>query len=276
MKLLRLRIGVVIGAVMMGLGAVSAPGLAKTYFEQSIVKDDGSIVVYLQDNEKKLKDSVFSASISGIRKGVLEEVGLGESTGATPVNDSAEPINYIILLDNSGSVDGKQFQETIKEIKKLKKDMSGIDTITLYKIGTNKRISKLKKVNVDKVDSVKNDAKKTYLKNAVNTVLKEYSDRNQRAVIILLTDGIDDTKDEKGNEHSDSDESVGENALTDNPTIPVYGIILKNKYHQSPDKIAKTILGMEAKNQISRGFDVSDTSSGEDMTVSEAFNKLKP
>ena len=264
MKLFQFRTVVMIGSVVVAVCAGHTMAAAKTYFEQSIVKDD-KIVAYLQDDEKDLKGSKYSAVISGKRKGEEEEADLGTNTNEIlSVKASNELTHYIFLLDKSKSVDASQYKDAVSQVKAFQKKIKGTDKITLYTIGNVDKKGVGKEVkDIDKIEGLKRDAENTVLYNTINYVIKENADNNERTVVILLSDGIDDSKDKEGKSHSDLYTSVRENVVVNNPTIPLYGILLKNSYHtvskENEKKIEETkkLLGMGPKDQMKRGFDAT-------------------
>jgi len=79
------------------------------------------------------KAMVFNGSV----KGNGEERKLTQ-TECVSFAQSQEGIRYIVLIDNSRSVDEKQFAEAKKQLQKLRKSMREQDAMTVYTVGAKR------------------------------------------------------------------------------------------------------------------------------------------
>lgn len=146
------------------------------------------------------------------------EIALSQ-TAVTKFEESGEGIHYIVLLDNSGSVDKKQLNHVRKELGTLEKELGEQDKLTVYTVGTKKKNGTKTKVN--RISAIRSGAKYTVLYRSINEILAEEASVPMRTVLLLITDGEDDSE--------GKDNSI-ENTVRNvkNAAIPVYGILLKN------------------------------------------------
>lgn len=152
-------------------------------------------------------------------------------------DQSGEGLHYVILFDNSGSIAEAQFRESKKQLVSLCKSLGANDLFTLYTVGSSsaggekKRIvsdlqgsdkKKRKKVlkQIAKIPYLKSKSK-TVLYRSLNETLAEQQGNAVRTVILMITDGEDDSRGKDIDRKSTADE-------VKNGTIPVYGILLHN------------------------------------------------
>lgn len=199
---------------------------------------------------------VFDATISnGENEIALSQASIGGFA------DSGEGIHYIVLIDNSGSVDKKQLRQAKKELQKLKKECRENDQLTIYTVGTKNKGGT--KTHVSDAKKIKDGAKYTVLYRSINEILAETASVPMRTALILITDGEDDSE--------GKDNSI-ENTVNNvkNAAIPVYGILLKNRLsHQNRKKMQAT------ENQILAGSRGDYEKCGSVGAVSNAFTYIK-
>ncbi len=204
----------------------------------------------------KWDDLSFDATISNDGN----EIPLSQ-TEISSFAKSGEGIHYIVLVDNSGSVDKKQLEQAKKELNTLKKELGENDRLTIYTVGTKSKSGSKKKVS--SVSAIKNGAKYTVLYRSLNEIIAEQASVSMRTVVLLVTDGEDDSEG-KDNNISNTVEN------TKNASIPIYGVLLKNTLSKKNKEKMKA-----TENQIlanSRG-DYEKCSSVKD--VKNAFRSIK-
>lgn len=146
------------------------------------------------------------------------EIALSQ-TSITNFEESGEGIHYIVLLDNSGSVDKKQLKNVRQELGRWEKELGEQDQLTVYTVGAKKKNGT--KTKVKQISAIRPGAKYTVLYRSINEILAEEAAVPMRTVLLLITDGEDDSE--------GKDNSI-ENTVRNvkNASIPVYGILLKN------------------------------------------------
>lgn len=177
---------------------------------------------------------------------IAGNIPLSQGEKSKTFQKSGRGIHYIILIDNSGSVEKKQLSETKRQIISMRKGMSEKDKMTLYTVGTTS--SNGEKKNVlgrtaagNKKEDIRQDVKKiqkipykagnkskTVLYRSLNQVLADSRSPEMRTVVLMVTDGEDDS--------TGKDNSKGSTVKqVKNAAIPVYGILLKSK-SRNPNK----------------------------------------
>lgn len=188
------------------------------------------------------------------------EIALSQ-TSVRRFDESGEGIHYIVLLDNSGSVDNKQLKNVKNELVKLEKELGGQDQLTVYTVGTKKKDGA--KTRASRIQAIKGGAKYTILYRSINEILAEEAAAPMRTVLLLVTDGEDDSE--------GKDNSI-ENTVRNvkNAAVPVYGILLRNTLSNQNKKKMKA-----TENDIladSRGDYEKCSSPGK---VADAFRYIK-
>lgn len=255
-------------AVFILLGLVGMPSEAgakyyKTPYILEMAKSDAapSAVGYITGANVS-KKMVFNGTIG-------ESVPLTQKGEVRSFADSKEGIHTIILVDNSGSVEEKQFKEVKKQLISLRKSMKKNDKMTLYTVGTlhangrktnvlrsgstsvtgnRKSVIKADIKKIKKIPYHKSAKSRTVLYRSLNEVLTAYTvaQPTMRTVVLLVTDGEDDSKGK-----DNSKESTLKNVRE--AMVPVYGIMLKNKSKKpNRSKEKSTYQLLEEKN--SRGY----------------------
>lgn len=255
---------------------VSAATIKAPYMAEQAEGKAPEVTVYMTGS--KMSRSVSVSGKIGNKAFVQEKrtVSFGKS---------GEGICYIILLDNSGSVNQKQFAEARKQIAGLRQSLSKRDRMVLYTVGTYSaagskknvlgRVAKgsektRKKSDVKKINKIKylaSSKSKTVLYRSLNEVLAEQASPRMRTVVLMITDGEDDSRGKDIDKVSTSGEV--KNAL-----VPVYGILLHNdSSHPNKAKIHYT------KNQIlaeknCRGFYYDCSVGTSPKSVKKAFHTI--
>lgn len=270
-----------IGLAVFMVLAVARPVAAKYYSNSYIVEQARgkapNVKAYVTGKEVSSK-TTFSGKIG-------KDTELSQSGKTTVFSKSKEGIHYIVLLDNSGSVNKKQFAEVKKQLIVFRKKMRKKDKLSLYVVGTKSasgnRKNVLKKTAAgNKAKDIKNDNKKiskirqdkgakskTVLYRSLNDVLAQHAAPGMRTVVLLITDGEDDSAGK-----NNSRQSTLENVKS--AMIPVYCIMLNNQAKKpNKSKIHNTFRIMEEKN--SRGYCANCSANGSVKNVREAFATIR-
>ena len=176
--------------------------------------------------------------------GKMGEISFSLNGGITSFEKSGEGISYIILMDNSGSVNKEQFEETKNQLTKLRKSLKAGDEMTLYTVGTDSAAGEKSQViartvsgddkkdrksdcrKIDKIEYLSSAESKTVLYRSLNQILQEQASPKMRTVVLLITDGEDDSK------GKDID-NVSTAKTVKEASVPVYGILLNRKPSKS-------------------------------------------
>lgn len=256
--------------------AVSAPYVAEQAFGKA-----PNIEVYMTGS--RMKEDVKVT-------GKMGELSFSMEGEILPFEKSGEGIAYIILMDNSGSVNQEQFEEAKEQLIGLRKSLKAGDEMTLYTVGTDspagektevfsrsvkKNDKKEKKSDCQKIGEIgylSSAESKTVLYRSLNQILKEQTSPKKRTVVLLITDGEDDSK------GKDIDNVSTANTVKE-ASVPVYGILLNRK----PSKSGRTAEQDEkisyTKNQIlaeknCRGYYHDCSVDAARESVQEAFSTI--
>ncbi len=228
------------------------------------------------------KDSSEKSTFYGKLDGTIDL----DQNGETAVFEkTGEGVNYIILLDNSASVDEAQFKEVKKQLAAMRQNMKEHDQMSLYLVGTksasgNKssvfrktaagNAKKEIKKNQKEISKIKRDSgkkSKTVLYRSLNEILAEHAAPQMRTVVLLLTDGEDDSAGK-----SNSKESTLKNVRE--ALIPVYCIMMNNVAKKpNRSKIKNTFRIMEEKN--SRGYCADCSGSSSRKKIKKGFAAIR-
>ena len=161
-----------------------------------------------------------------------------ECTDVKSFGESGQSVDYYFLIDNSKSVDSKEFEDTKAFILEAIGRMNSGDTVSIYVVGdgAEKKVSKLSPGDSaisEALDEIKREGMDTNLYNAIrNTAAEIFGDAEKknydatddieeglelgknRPVIVAVTDGVNDTANGYG-----KDETIAK--LNDN-NIPLY------------------------------------------------------
>ena len=107
---------------------VSAAGVNAPYLAEQAIGKAPNADVYMTGSKMGL-----SAQVSG----TMEEIDFTLDGEIKTFEESGKGISYIILMDNSASVNEVQFAESKEQLKNLRKSLKEGDEMTLYTVGTN-------------------------------------------------------------------------------------------------------------------------------------------
>ncbi len=196
--------------------------------------------------------------------------------GIQKFSDSGEGIRYIVLFDNSASVDASQFQRAKKELLKMRQSMRSKDRMELYTVGSRHARGEKKKIissvgkkylSQDKVRlrKIARTGKKTVLYRSLTQILDSVDNGQQRTVVLLITDGEDDSQ-------GKNNRTYEVNPAVRDSKVPIYGILLKN-VSKKPDRVKMANTRKNILNeQIGRGYFEECNSA---KSVSSGFSILK-
>ena len=227
---------------------VFAKTVKQPYLAEQAKGKAPDVKVYLTGS--KLKSTV---SVSG----QIEQISLQQNGEVVSFDQSGEGLHYIILLDNSGSIDEVQFKESKRQLISLCRTIKANDRFTLYTVGTYNSGGEKKKIvaklsgsdkkqvkkaikRIKKIKYLKSPKSKTVLYRSLNEVLATWQAPVERSVVLMITDGEDDSRGKDIDQKSTADE-------VKNATIPVYGILLHN-VARKPNKAKMAPPGINFKN----------------------------
>ncbi len=214
---------------------VSAAGVNAPYLAEQAIGKAPNADVYMTGSKMGL-----SAQVSGM----MEEIDFTLDGEIKTFEESGKGISYIILMDNSASVNEAQFAESKEQLKNLRKSLKEGDEMTLYTVGTNdaggektliftrtvsgkdKKDKKSDCGQIDQIGYMSGADSKTVLYRSLNQILKEQTSPKIRTIVLLITDGEDDSQ------GKDMD-NVSTVKTVQEASVPVYGILLNRK----PSKI---------------------------------------
>ncbi len=156
-------------------------------------------------------------------------------TGFKKPDDLGKGINFVLLLDVSGSMAGRKIKSARDAIVSFIQSVGEHDSVKIITFGKTvkqtKSFTKNKNVLIKSVLSIPSPSANapTPMYYAADTALKSLKNKNGRKVIILLSDGLNDLRKDGYNDLSGFDKIPGttlENTIkTANKTgIPVYSI----------------------------------------------------
>lgn len=188
---------------------------------------------------------------------------------------SGEGIHYIVLFDNSASVDISQFKQAKKELLKMRQSMKDADRLDLYTVGSNHARGEKKRIissvgkkhlsqDKKRLRKISRTGKKTVLYRSLTQILDSVDNSRQRTVVLLITDGEDDSQ-------GKNNKTYEVNPAVKNSKVPIYGILLKNiSKKPNKEKMANTRKNI-LNEQVSRGYFEECVSAG---NVSSGFSVL--
>lgn len=254
---------------------VDAAAIKSPYMAEQAQGKAPDVTVYMTGSKMSEKASV---------SGKIKDITLAQDGDIVPFDQSKEKISYIILMDNSGSVDQGQFDEAKAQLIQMRQSLRKGDKMTLYTVGTDNPEGEKTKVFSSRVkgpdERQAGDCEKigaiaymntkesmTVLYRSLNEILHEQASPRARTVVLLITDGEDDSK------GKDIDNVSTANTVRD-ASVPVYGIILANKSGQEDEKMSYT------KNQIlaeknCRGYYADCSVSPSVESVQAAFAQIQ-
>lgn len=224
---------------------VDAAAVKSPYMAEQAHGKAPNVTVYMTGSKMKETSSV---------SGKIKDITLEQKGDIVPFDQSKKRISYIILMDNSGSVDQAQFDESKAQLVQMRQSLRKGDKMTLYTVGTDDPEGEKTKVFSSRVKDtdakLAKDCEKigavpymntkesmTVLYRSLNEILHEQASPKERTVVLLITDGEDDSK------GKDIDNVSTANTVKE-ASVPVYGILLANKSGEEDEKMSYT------KNQI--------------------------
>ena len=220
------------------VGTVQASTINTPYIAEQAIGKAPNMEVYMTGS--RMGENV---EVSG----TVDNISFDMDGDIVTFEESGEGISYIILMDNSGSVNKEQFEEAKNQLIQLRESLKKDDEMTLYTVGTDNPEGEKTQVfsrtvkrkdNQDKtsdcekirnIEYMSSADSKTVLYRSLNQVLQEQVSPKKRTVVLLITDGEDDSK------GKDID-NVSTAETVKDASVPVYGILLNRK----PPKSGKT------------------------------------
>ena len=158
-------------AVLAGSGMVQAAAIGTPYVAEQAIGKAPNMKAYVTGSKMKKNAAVT---------GKIGDIELTQNGDITTFQKSGEKMNYIILMDNSGSVNETQFAEAKEQLKNLRKSLKKGDEMTLYTVGTDNAGGEKTQVFARKVQGKDKEKKEKRLqKNRKNSVseIGEYQNR---------------------------------------------------------------------------------------------------
>lgn len=263
--------------ILAGAKPIEAKYYSNSYIVEQARGKAPDVKAYITGKDVSAK-SVFSGKLG-------KDIELSQKEDAVTFQKSGEGIHYVILLDNSASVNAGQFAEVKKQLGLMRGKMREKDRMSLYLVGTksasgNKKNVLGKTASGNKKKDIKSDQKKiskikrdsgkkskTVLYRSLNDVLAGNAAPELRTVVLLITDGEDDSAGK-----NNSKQSTLKNVQ--DATIPVYCIMMNNCAKKpNKSKIKNTFVIMEERN--SRGYCADCSGTGSKKKVKTAFSVIR-
>ncbi len=226
-------------ALLGGLaGTVHAANVNTPYIAEQAIGKAPNVKVYMTGS--RMEETVEVT-------GTMESINFALYGDIVTFGESGEGISYFILMDNSGSVNKEQFEESKNQLIKLRKSLKEGDEMRLYTVGTfspegektqvvarnvsgaDKKDKKDDCSKIENIEYLSTAESKTVLYRSLNQILQEQASPKKRTIVLLITDGEDDSK------GKDID-NVSTAKTVKEASVPVYGILLNRK----PSKSGKT------------------------------------
>ena len=217
------------------IGSVYAANVNAPYIAEQAIGKAPNVEVYMIGSKMEKDTQVI---------GSIDRIDFTSSGDIETFEESGKGISYIILMDNSASVNEAQFEESKRQLAELRKSLKVGDEMTLYTVGTDdaggekslvftrtvsasdKKDKKADRRQIKGIEYLSGAESKTVLYRSLNQILQEQVSPKIRTVILLITDGEDDSK------GKDID-NVSTVKTVQEASVPVYGILLNRK----PSKI---------------------------------------
>lgn len=271
------RMTVLLAAVMLILAGrpVKAASMKSPYMAEQAQGKAPNATVYMTGNKMQSASSV---------SGKMKDITFSQEGDIQPFHESGRKISYIILMDNSGSVNQAQFEEAKNQLIQLRQSLRPGDEMTLYTVGTDHPEGQKTEIfssqaeeadeklpgDCDQIGAIgymNTKESMTVLYRSLNEILHEQASPKNRTVVLLITDGEDDSKG-KDIDNVSTANTVKEGA------VPVYGVILANKSGIEDEKMSYT------KNQIlaeknCRGYYADCSVNPSPESVTSAFAEIR-
>lgn len=221
-----------------------------------------------------------AASVSG----TIGNIPLAQKGEIVPFETSGDGIRYIVLLDNSGSVNRNQFEEAKKQLVKMRKSLKENDEMLLYTVGSDSPAGEKKDVlkrtvkgsekekkardckKIKNIEYMASASSMTVLYRSLNEILAAQTSPDMRTIVLLVTDGEDDSK------GKDIDKVSTEKEVK-NASVPVYGVLLHKDSGETDNKISYTKNKILAE-QTCRGYYYDCSTDTSEKSVKKAFAKI--
>lgn len=267
-----------LGLMFLGTVTVQADTFTTPYLVEQAKGKAPEVTVYMTGEQMNKK-----VSVSGT---INNSINLIQNGDMVPFNKCDQGIQYIVLVDNSGSVEKKQFDSAKKELASMRKKLGANDRMILYTVGCNRSDGSKKDVmghiatgnskaklsqdlkKIRKIKYYNSKKSKTVLYRSLREVLEANQTTDMRTVILLVTDGEDDST------GKNNDKEVVRKTVSQS-TIPVYGVILYNKSHKPNKAKIRYTKYKILDEQNCRGYygDCSGSKSGK--KVAAAFKQIR-
>lgn len=270
----KIKVWLITALLFLSAVPVEAAAIKSPYLAEQAQGKAPNVTVYMTGSKMQQDVSV---------NGKIKNISLTQNGEVLSFEQSGKHISYIILMDNSGSVHQAQFEESKNQLIQLRQSLKKGDRMTLYTVGTDSPEGEKTQVFSSKVkktdESLAADCEKisgitymntkqsmTVLYRSLNEILHEEASPKLRTIVLLITDGEDDSK------GKDIDDVSTANTVKE-ASVPVYGIILANKTGREDEKILYT------KNQIlaeknCRGYYADCSVSPTAESVQAAFSEI--
>lgn len=254
-------------------GSVRAASFKTPYIVEQAQGKAPDITAYVTGN--RIKGNVTMTGSVG------EHIALSQEKKGEVFQKSGKGIHYIILVDNSGSVEKEQLSEAKRQMISMRKSMGKKDKMTLYTVGTTSASGEKKNVlgktaTGNKKKDIRQDTKKikkipykgkkskTVLYRSLNQILAGNQSPHMRTVILMVTDGEDDS--------TGKDNSRGSTVKqVKNATIPIYGVLLRNRSKRPDRKKIQCTTNQILAEENCRGYYADCRSGSSVKSVKKAF-----
>ncbi|MBR1743086.1 MAG: FHA domain-containing protein [Lachnospiraceae bacterium] len=235
------------------------------------------------------QNSKFKGKITGTdRNGNTSSIDLVQDGETIAASGDDGVTNYIFLFDNSGSVSENHFKAVKGCLADFRKELGKRtqDKMSLYTVGVKSANQKREVVfegasgggaseDIKKIKAIKRDGKKTVLYRTINEITGRTKSSKERVVLVLLTDGEDDSAGSNNNPGTTL-------SNVKNASVPVYGVLLHYGLSGSGDqekiRVTKEMLNTEGSNdRMVRGIDVSrrDSASAVESGFRSVVNSIR-
>lgn len=263
-------------------GFVYAENVKAPYLAEQAIGKAPNIEVYMTGSKMKK-----SAQVTG----TMNKIDFSLNGDITTFKDSGKSISYIILMDNSASVNEAQFAESKRQLAELRRSLKEGDAMTLYTVGADnaggeKTLIFTREVSgndqteresdcgqIESIAYLNGAESKTVLYRSLNQIIQDQTSPKIRTVVLLITDGEDDSAG-KDMDHVSTSENVRE------ASIPVYGVLLNRKpskiltVQEQEEKISYTKNEILAEKNC-RGYYCDCSVDATEESVKEAFETLR-
>lgn len=218
--------------------------------------------------------------------GMIGDYALNKNGDIQTFSESGEGIFYIVMVDNSGSVNEAQLEEVKNQLIEMRKGLRDNDKFLLYTVGANsstgektnvlertvvgKEETELEKdiQKISEIEFLYSAESRTVLYRTLNQVITEHTAEDMRTVALIVTDGEDDSE----GKDIDADSTAGK---VKNSAIPVYGIMLHNDAREpNEEKMRYTRYEILAEENC-RGYYEDCSTTEEASAVTAAFSSMK-